>query len=136
MKTLYWSRKPGNFVNKTTGESVSLALKRIKTDKGTTLPKGPVFTGTTREWYETLVETIIDCKRGMLDPVLFVNRDVSTFLEATFLFRPNIDDSDPTFLGSVSNTKVFRDDRLQNEILIVSNNERRSVIITDMGGRK
>src|SRR5690606_33757966 len=35
--TMYWSRKPGDFVNKLTGASVA----------------GASFTGTVREWYET-----------------------------------------------------------------------------------
>ena len=47
----YWSRMPGKFVNKVSGAEQS---------KGSTLSTGPTFTGTVREWYETLVETIID----------------------------------------------------------------------------
>jgi len=43
----HWSRKPGKFVNKTTGKSTNLALF-------------PDFTGTVSEWYETLLETVND----------------------------------------------------------------------------
>src|SRR5690606_25516048 len=40
----FWSRAPGKFLDKTTGSEVS----------------GAAFTGTVREWYETLIEVIID----------------------------------------------------------------------------
>ena len=45
--TLFWSRIPGKFVNKLTGE-------------GTEVP-GLKFTGKVSEWYDTLIETTIDC---------------------------------------------------------------------------
>ena len=45
MTTYYWSRAPGRFVNKRTGNSHDLIHG---------------FKGTVREWYETLVETITD----------------------------------------------------------------------------
>ncbi len=48
MKTYYWSRKPETFLDKTTGN------KAI----------GATFTGSVREWYETLIETIIDISSG------------------------------------------------------------------------
>lgn len=47
--TRYWSRFPGNFVTQD-----GRYIKDI-------LPPGPKFTGSVREWYETLVETICDC---------------------------------------------------------------------------
>jgi hypothetical protein len=50
-KTLYWSRAPGDFVNKYT---------RVN-PFGTTQGRGSLsFEGTIREWYETLAETILD----------------------------------------------------------------------------
>jgi hypothetical protein len=45
--TQYWSRKPGKFVNKSTGKSTNQTLF-------------PDFTGTVSEWYETLLETVND----------------------------------------------------------------------------
>jgi len=45
--TYYWSRKPGKFVNKTSGVSTNQTLY-------------PDFTGTVSEWYETLLETVND----------------------------------------------------------------------------
>lgn len=83
---MYWSRAPGKFVNKLTGAAVNLA---------TSLSIGPQFTGTVREWYETLVETIIDCAntihrktlRGSAN-FMVTSPDVSTILESSVLYKP------------------------------------------------
>lgn len=82
----YWSRAPGRFVNKTTGNEISRA---------STQP-GPNFTGTVREWYETLVETIIDVGneihrktlRGSANFIV-IGPDVATILEAGTYYRPS-----------------------------------------------
>ena len=82
----YWSRAPGKFVNKTTGQAVTLA---------SSLAIGPQFTGTVREWYETLVETIIDVAntihrktlRGSAN-FLVTGPDVATVLESSVLYKP------------------------------------------------
>jgi hypothetical protein len=82
----YWSRAPGKFVNKTTGASVSLA---------TSLSIGPAFTGTVREWYETLIETVIDVAntihrktlRGSAN-FMVCGPDVATILESSVLYKP------------------------------------------------
>jgi len=84
---LYWSRSPGKFVNKENGSLVQLT---------STLDPGPAFTGTVREWYETLVETIIDAAntihrktlRGSANFVV-TSPDVCTILEQTTLYRSN-----------------------------------------------
>ena len=81
----YWSRSPGKFVNKTNGNEVL---------RNTSAP-GPAFTGTVREWYETLVETIIDVAneihrktlRGSANFVV-VGPDVATILEASVFYKP------------------------------------------------
>jgi hypothetical protein len=44
--TLYWSHDPGVFVNVMTGDIAKAE------------PTSPKYTGTVREWYETLVETV------------------------------------------------------------------------------
>ena len=83
----YWSRAPGKFVNKTTGSPVTLA---------TSLSIGPQFTGTVREWYETLIETVIDVAntihrktlRGSANFVV-TSPDVATILESSVLYRPS-----------------------------------------------
>jgi hypothetical protein len=86
-KTNYhWSRMPGKFVNKKTGASQS---------RGSSLDPGPAFTGTVREWYETLIETVIDVAneihrltlRGSAN-FMVVSPDVATILEASVLYRP------------------------------------------------
>ena len=84
---LFWSRSPGKFVNKETGSEVTLS---------STLAAGPRFTGTVREWYETLTETIIDVAntihrktlRGSANFIV-VSPDMATILEASVLYRPS-----------------------------------------------
>ena len=84
---LYWSRAPGKFVNKDTGAEVS---------QTTSLTPGPSFSGTVREWYETLTETIIDCANSIHRKTLrgsanfiVVSPDVATILEASVQYRPD-----------------------------------------------
>jgi hypothetical protein len=89
MKTLYWSRIPGKFINKNTGQSLTVTPFDVLSSKLTIL-----------EWYETLVETLIDlsnqcAKEGLCDtramlPVL-VAPDVGSILECTVLFMPSPD---------------------------------------------
>ena len=83
---LFWSRMPGKFVNKETGVIV---------DNRSTTSGHPSFTGTVREWYETLVETIIDAAntihrktlRGSANFIV-VGPDVATILESSVLYKP------------------------------------------------
>lgn len=84
---LYWSHAPGKFVDKETGRGVELE---------NTLSVGPQFTGTVREWYETLVETIIDAgnrihRKTLRGSANFVvtSPDVCTILEQTSLYKTN-----------------------------------------------
>lgn len=85
---LYWSRAPGKFVDKETGNLINLA---------STLAPGPAFTGTVRDWYETLVETIIDVAntihrktlRGSANFVV-TSPDVATILEASVAYKPSL----------------------------------------------
>jgi hypothetical protein len=84
----YWSRAPGKFVNKQSGVAQNLA---------SSLSTGPQFTGTVREWYETLVETIIDVAneihrktlRGSANFIV-VSPEVATIFEASVLYKPSI----------------------------------------------
>ena len=84
---LYWSRAPGKFVNKETGAII---------DNKTSTAGHPSFTGTVREWYETLVETIIDTGnqihrktlRGSANFIV-VGPDVATILESSVLYKPS-----------------------------------------------
>lgn len=117
--TMYWSRKPGDFVNKLTGAAVS----------------GASFTGTVREWYETLVETCIDVSntihrktlRGAAN-FMVVSPDVATILEATVLYKPtlSLDPNETQFslgierIGSLNNRfTVYKDPYFpRNQILV------------------
>lgn len=81
----FWSRAPGKFVNKRTGSEVQLS---------STLATGPTFTGTVREWYETLVETIIDVaneihKKTLRGSANFIvcGPDIATILEQSALYK-------------------------------------------------
>ena len=84
---LFWSRMPGKFVNKETGAEVAST---------SSLTPGPAFTGTVREWYETLTETIIDAAntihrktlRGSANFIV-VGPDVATILESSVMYRPS-----------------------------------------------
>jgi len=88
----YWSRAPGKFLDKTTGNTAS----------------GASFTGTVREWYETLIEVIIDVGntiqrktlRGAAN-FLVTSPDVATILEASVLYKPIMDvtDTNMTTMG-------------------------------------
>ena len=79
--TYYWSRKPGKFVNRTTGVDATGSLY-------------PDFTGTVSEWYETLLETINDVSaqihrktlRGGANFIV-VSPEVANILEFTSGFR-------------------------------------------------
>ena len=83
----YWSRSPGKFMNKRSGTLIT---------PGGAGTIGPSFTGTVREWYETLVETIIDVAneihrltlRGSANFIV-VSPDIATILEASVLYRPS-----------------------------------------------
>jgi hypothetical protein len=83
---LYWSRAPGVFVNKQTGARQSLP---------SSLSIGPSFTGTVREWYETLIETVIDVAntihrktlRGSAN-FMVTGPDVATIIESSVLYKP------------------------------------------------
>jgi len=84
---LFWSRSPGKFVNKETGAEVSST---------SSLTPGPAFTGTVREWYETLTETVIDAANAIHRKTLrgsanfiVVGPDVATILESSVMYRPS-----------------------------------------------
>lgn len=83
--TLYWSRRPGKFVNRETGASIVSAVAP------------PDFTGNVSEWYETLVETLNDVSARIHRKTLrgganFVvcSPEVANILEFTSGFRASI----------------------------------------------
>ena len=96
--TFYWSRSPGLFVNRTTGEEVGASAK------------APDFTGTVSEWYETLIETINDVSAQIHRKTLrgganFVvcGPEIANILEFTAGFRANVTaDADKGDIGAVN----------------------------------
>ena len=95
--TLYWSRSPGLFVNRTTGKEVGASTK------------APDFTGTVSEWYETLIETINDVSANIHRKTLrgganFVvcSPEVANILEFTSGFRASVTaDAETGDIGAV-----------------------------------
>jgi len=119
--TLYWSRRPGQFVNRTTGAAV---------DNSTSPPD---FTGTVSEWYETLVETINDVSaqihrktlRGGAN-FLVTSPEIANLLEFTSGFRASIthDDDKGTVgalkAGSISKKwDVYVDPYFMRNVILV-----------------
>ena len=95
--TLYWSRNPGKFLNRTTGEDISAGSNP------------PDFTGNVSEWYETLIETINDVSAQIHRKTLrgaanfcVCGPEVANILEFTAGFRANVTaDSDRGDAGAV-----------------------------------
>jgi len=93
----YWSRAPGKFLDKTTGNTVS----------------GASFTGTKREWYESLIELCIDAAntihrktlRGAANFVV-TSPDVATILEASVLYKPVLSMDSKETMFTVGTEKV------------------------------
>jgi hypothetical protein len=95
--TYYWSRSPGLFVNKVTGQELGASSA------------APDFTGTVSEWYETLIETINDVSaqihlktlRGGANYIV-CGPEVANILEFTSGFRANVTaDADKGEIGAV-----------------------------------
>ena len=104
---LYWSRRPGRFLDRTTG-------KQVGSEGSTTFNNeslmGADFTGTVSEWYETLVETINDVSAQIHRKTLrgganfcVVSPEVANILEFTAGFRANVTaDAERGTVGAVN----------------------------------
>jgi hypothetical protein len=122
--TLYWSRRPGKFVDRTTGLAIA---------SGVSDPNGADFTGNVSMWYETLVETINDVSAAIHRKTLrgganFVvcGPEVANILEFTSGFRANVvhDDAKGTIgavkAGSLSKKwDVFVDPYFPRNLILV-----------------
>jgi len=101
--TLYWSRRPGKFLDRRTGKPIGAGLSNESL-------LGADFTGTVSEWYETLVETINDVSAQIHRKTLrgganfcVVSPEVANILEFTAGFRANVTvDSDKGTVGAVN----------------------------------
>ncbi len=92
--TYHWSRRPGKFLNRSTGEQVG-------GDVANESLMGADFTGTVSEWYETLIETMNDVSAQIHRKTLrgganFVvcGPEVANILEFTSGFRANVSHED------------------------------------------
>jgi len=93
----YWSRSPGMFLNRESGEEIGATSA------------APDFTGTVSEWYETLIETINDISAQIHRKTLrgganFVvcSPEVASILEFTAGYRASVTvDSDRGTVGAV-----------------------------------
>ena len=97
--TYYWSRAPGLFVNRETGQEIGASSA------------APDFTGTVSEWYETLAETINDVSAQIHRKTLrgganFVvcGPEVANILEFTAGFRASVTADDEK--GTIGAVKV------------------------------
>ena len=97
--TYYWSRSPGLFLNRTTGQEIGASAA------------APDFTGTVSEWYETLAETINDVSAQIHRKTLrgganFVvcGPEVANILEFTAGFRASVTADDEK--GSIGAVKT------------------------------
>jgi len=93
----FWSRKPGTFVDKTSG----------------VVQSGASFTGTVREWYETLIETVIDAANTIHRKTLrgaanwcVTSPDVGTIFEASVLYKPVLSMDAKETMFSVGTEKI------------------------------
>ena len=97
--TLFWSRLPGKFVNRTTGAALDPTAGF------------PDFTGNVSEWYETLIETINDVSAQIHRKTLrgganFIvcSPEIANLLEFTAGFRGSVTHDDDR--GQVGAVKV------------------------------
>ena len=88
--TMYWSRRPGKFLNRTTGDVIGGG-------DANELLMGADFTGNVSQWYETLLETVNDVSaqihrktlRGGAN-FLVCGPEVAAVLEMTAGFRAKV----------------------------------------------
>jgi hypothetical protein len=117
---LYWSRRPGRFLNRETGADITTSL-------------APDFTGTVSEWYETLLETINDVSarihrktlRGGANFIV-VSPEVASLLEFTSGFKASVgSDEDKgtwgaTNVGSLSRKmEIYVDPYFTRNLILV-----------------
>ena len=122
---LYWSRRPGRFLNRETGADISSYSNESLL--------GADFTGTVSEWYETLLETINDVSarihrktiRGGAN-FMVCGPEIASVLEMTAGFRASIAvDADTgtagaTKVGSVSKKwDVYVDPYFLRNVILV-----------------
>jgi hypothetical protein len=99
--TFYWSRRPGRFLNRTTGLPVEATGNELL---------GADFTGNVSQWYETLLETVNDVSaqihrktlRGGAN-FLVCGPEVAAVLEMTAGFRAKVTPDDEAGMAGAVN---------------------------------
>ena len=119
--TLYWSRRPGKFLDRDTGNLITVSNG------------APDFTGTVSEWYETLLETINDLSARMHRKTLrgganFIvcSPEVASLLEFTAGFKASVTPEDDqgswgaTNVGSLSRKMdIYVDPYFMRNVILV-----------------
>ena len=133
----YWSRKPGKIVNKFTGKEAFIY---------TITGDGPQYNFTALEWYQTLLESIVDVanqfyketfKNGTGKNVnkIVVSRDGYSFIEFLASYKPDLENNGIT--GTLQNrftiyldkdkdplnvVDLYCDDQLAGQVVILDMN--------------
>ena len=129
--TYSWSRRPGKFVNRSTGAEIE-DWSPNGIDSAANLLGGD-FTGTVSEWYETLLETVNDVSANIHRKTLrgganflVCSPEVAAILEMTSGFRASVDhDGDKgswgaVKTGSISNKmEIFVDPNFLRGVVLV-----------------
>lgn len=113
----YWSRRPGHFIDPQTGHPTGAFLS---------------FSGTVREWYDTLIEDIFSLHRisGFEKSYVHVPTNLLPILQSSISFRPyfdsnilipNNEDFNSSIVGLINGEhKVIHDDSLSSNEIILS----------------
>tara|TARA_Y100000593_G_scaffold4019_1_gene7940 strand:- start:79667 stop:81373 length:1707 start_codon:yes stop_codon:yes gene_type:complete len=100
--TMHWSRRPGKFLNRSTGAPISTGANESML--------GGDFTGTVSEWYETLLETVNDISANIHRKTLkgganflVCSPEAANVLEFTAGFKAKVEvDADKGSAGAVN----------------------------------
>ncbi len=100
--TMYWSRRPGKFLDRSTGAAISASANESLL--------GADFTGTVSEWYETLLETVNDVSANIHRKTLkgganflVCSPEAANVLEFTAGFKAKVEvDADKGTAGAVN----------------------------------
>ena len=123
--TMYWSRRPGKFLDRSTGAAISASANESLL--------GADFTGTVSEWYETLLETVNDVSANIHRKTLkgganflVCSPEAANVLEFTAGFKAKVEvDADKgsagaVNVGSLSNKlEVYVDPYFPRNVLLV-----------------
>ena len=128
--TMYWSRRPGKFLDRSTGAAIEAWTSGVTSS---TNLMGGDFTGTVSEWYETLLETVNDVSANIHRKTLkgganflVCSPEAANVLEFTAGFKAKVEvDADKGTSGAVnvgslsSKLEVYVDPYFPRNVLLV-----------------